>query len=70
MLPKLVIVAVITHVLLCGVSVSVCRSEYSVETSGQVQLVFWNGGFLPPVLCYKEIQMSAKMRVLPSGTSF
>ena len=45
MLPKLVIVAVITHVLLCGVSVSVCRSEYSVETSGQVQLVFGTEAF-------------------------
>ena len=45
MLPKLVIVAVITHVVLCGVPVSVYRSEYFVETSGQVQLVFGTEAF-------------------------
>jgi len=46
-------------------------SRCSVETDGRNNLVF--GVELlstSPTLCFKEIQVSTKLRVLPSGTFF
>ena len=55
------------------VSLSVClslTSRCSIEMNGRVELVCLICRLLStyPSLCYKEIQVSAKISVLPSGT--
>ena len=48
---------------------SVCLSQVGVETDKRIGLVLaWELPSTYPTLCYKEIQVSSKIRVLPSGT--
>ena len=45
-------------------------SQYCIETTGDIVLVFGTEAsfHLRPTLCYKEIWVSPKIRVRPSGT--
>jgi len=58
----------------CGpvsVSVCVCLSQVGVPTkgiNGSIWSLTWRLLSTSPTLCFKEIQVSTKMRVLPSGT--
>jgi len=46
-------------------------SQHCIETSGRIKLFLaWKLPSSYPGLCYKEIWVSLKMRVLPSGTLF
>jgi len=48
---------------------SVCLSQVGVETDKRIGLVLaWELPSTYPTLRYKEIQVSSKIRVLPSGT--
>ena len=64
--------AVFAVVLCLSIRLSVrpsVTSRYCIETTGRIELVLARR--LPsicPTLCYKEIWVSPKIRVLPSGT--
>ena len=69
-LPRDAMLAPVYAVVPCpSVRRSSVTSRYCIETTGRIELVFGVG--LPstyPTLCSKEIWLSPKIRVLPSGT--
>ena len=51
-------------------SVSVCTSQSCIETTGRIELVLaWRLPFTYPTVCFKEIWVSSKIGILPSGTA-
>ena len=64
------LLAPVLALCLC-LSVSVCHKLCSIETAGRINLVLaWRLLLTSPTLCFKEIQVPTKIRVLPSGTFF
>ena len=63
---------VLTMALCLSVSVSVCHKSVFYCSGWTDRAGFWHGGFFRSVLhcVLKEIQVSTKIRVLPSGTFF
>ena len=52
-----------------SVRLSVLTSRYCIETTGRIEPVFGIEAFFTyPALCYNEIRVSPKIRVLSSGT--
>ena len=60
--------AMLVHVLAMALCLSV-TSQCSVRRNERINLVFGVEAFSnSPTLCFKEIQLSTKIGVLPSGT--
>jgi len=62
--------------MLARVAMALClclsvTSRCSIETDERIELVLaWDLSSTYPTLCYKEIRISSKIRVLPSGNLF
>ena len=65
--------AMLARVLAMALCLSVCLSQVGVLLKwldGSSWFLAWRLPSTSPILCFKEIQVCTKIRVLPSGTFF